>query len=85
MWQSQKLKFGLYSKFIGSKELKGISNILLTIDIMHFEATLSKIPNLTWSSAYVSFFVWIHDVLALNKLTVVSYLICFVQLDEHLF
>ena len=36
--QSQKLKFGLYSKFIGSKQLKGISNILPTIDIMQFKA-----------------------------------------------
>ena len=36
--QSQKLKFGFYSKFIGSKQLKCISNSLLTIDIMQFEA-----------------------------------------------
>ena len=44
------LSLGLYNKFIWSKQLKGILNILLTIVIMNFEA--SPIEN-----AYVSFFV----------------------------
>ena len=74
MWQSLKLKFLVSTNaFIWNKQLNGISNILLTNVIMHFEA--KTIQNTKYNlMKYLCKFVCLEYLcLALNNLPAILY------------